>query len=217
MGKYYVYLHRDLLGRVFYVGRGSGKRAFQTGNRGAAWKKYRDKHGLRIEFLDRGFGSKDAFDHEIYWIAHFRRMRHPLLNVSDGGAGVTVKKRWWYDKVSKALKGREAPKGYMSALFKNFCDLKQLEEDYKTMGTPAIAKKYGVSVSTVWDRLKQSGVQIREVGSHRKSIICIEDGLEFASVADAAEHYGVFRSNINKVIKGKYKHTGGKTFKFKTP
>lgn len=36
---YYVYFHRDSFGRIFYVGKGSGKRAWSK-DRHPAWKKY---------------------------------------------------------------------------------------------------------------------------------------------------------------------------------
>ncbi len=45
-------------------------------------------------------------------------------------------------------------------------------------------------------------------------IMCVTDGKEFASINDAAKHYNVFRENIRKVLHGKYKHTGGRLFKY---
>jgi hypothetical protein len=49
-----------------------------------------------------------------------------------------------------------------------------------------------------------------------KPIIAIKDGNEhyFESIKMCAAALGIFDSNINKVLKGKYKHSGGYTFKY---
>lgn len=46
-------------------------------------------------------------------------------------------------------------------------------------------------------------------------IICIETGIEYISASDCAIQMGLHQQNINKVLKGKYKTTGGYTFKYK--
>jgi hypothetical protein len=49
-----------------------------------------------------------------------------------------------------------------------------------------------------------------------KPVISIKDGIEqyFESISLAAKELKVFNSNIAKVLSGKYKHTGGYTFKY---
>ena len=46
-------------------------------------------------------------------------------------------------------------------------------------------------------------------------IICVETGVEYISATDCAIQMGLYQQNINKVLKGKYKTTGGYTFKYK--
>ena len=59
---YYVYLHRDLAGNIFYVGKGSGQRAWSL-NRHLAWTKYvaeRLAGDFRVEVLRQGMTEADA-------------------------------------------------------------------------------------------------------------------------------------------------------------
>lgn len=46
-------------------------------------------------------------------------------------------------------------------------------------------------------------------------IICIETGVEFYGINECARKMGLHQSHINNVLKGKRKHTGGYTFKYK--
>lgn len=48
-----------------------------------------------------------------------------------------------------------------------------------------------------------------------KPIICVETGIEYCGVRECARQIGLNQSNITKVLKGKYKTTGGYTFKYK--
>lgn len=48
-----------------------------------------------------------------------------------------------------------------------------------------------------------------------KPIICIETGIEYYGTNECARQMGLHQSNITKVLKGKYKTTGGYTFKYK--
>ena len=107
------------------------------------------------------------------------------------------------------------PKGKDNKSFKHFCEDSTLIEEYKILNTIQIAKKYNVSTTTVWMRLKSLGVEIQKPGRKSVKIICINDGNEFNSINDAARKYGVFRENIRKVLKGKYKHTNNLVFKYK--
>lgn len=47
-----------------------------------------------------------------------------------------------------------------------------------------------------------------------KKIFCNELQIEFISISKAAESLGIFSANIQKVLKGKRKSTGGYTFKY---
>lgn len=50
--EYYVYLHRRATdNKVFYVGKGKGKRAFDNSSRNDYWQNTVNKHGLTVEII----------------------------------------------------------------------------------------------------------------------------------------------------------------------
>jgi hypothetical protein len=212
---YYVYAHiSKITQEVFYIGKGSGNRAWQTGNRSQFWKNFTRKHGRTVELLHSGIeDEEEAFELEISAIAKHRAMGQCKVNVSNGGDGVRVQKRWWGKKISLSLMGKKRKSGEESHFFKSFASREQLDKDYSTMDSVAIARKYGVTATTVCHRLKLFGIKKRPAGRGRRKVKCTTDGKVFPSLAAAARHYGIFRENISKVLLGKYKHTGGKKFK----
>lgn len=89
------------------------------------------------------------------------------------------------------------------------------EEDHSTivaMGVYGGGFIRSITPATIFNRLKSLGIEMR-AGRPKKRILCVNDGMEFPSQAAAAQHYGVYRENIRKVLKGIYTHTGGKQFK----
>lgn len=88
---YYVYLHRKkTTGEVFYVGKGSGKRAWDNHGRSDPWRKTVSKHGKIVEILQDNLQEWYAFELEADMISlHGRRDlgSGPLVNLADGGQG----------------------------------------------------------------------------------------------------------------------------------
>ena len=64
---YYVYLHRDrATGRVFYVGKGHGRRAWETGRRNQVWKNTVSTlyDGWDVELVRDDLSEIEAFELE---------------------------------------------------------------------------------------------------------------------------------------------------------
>ena len=84
--KYYVYVHRrESDGRPFYVGKGSGRRAFVKSGRGAHWQNIVRKHGYSVSIVKDGMSEACASSLEkvlIYVIG-----LQNLCNISPGGDG----------------------------------------------------------------------------------------------------------------------------------
>lgn len=85
--KFYVYIHRRKSdGRVFYVGKGTGKRALRTSGRNRYWKRVYNKHGRIVEILLHFEKENCAFSFEKAMIALYGKEN--LTNTTDGGEGV---------------------------------------------------------------------------------------------------------------------------------
>lgn len=109
MNKYYVYLHRRSSdNKVFYVGKGSGNRAWDLSGRNAFWNRTKNKHGLLVEIVFENLNEDEAFRCEVDTILEMRYFNEPLCNLTSGGEGIsglsfTDEQRL---KISESIRGR---------------------------------------------------------------------------------------------------------------
>jgi len=90
INKYYVYVHRRLTDNLpFYVGKGSGNRAWRTDNRNKYWINTSNKHGYLVEIVFDELDEETAFQCEIDTILEFGYFGYPLTNMTSGGEGVS--------------------------------------------------------------------------------------------------------------------------------
>lgn len=88
--KFYTYAHFRLDdGKCLYIGKGKSRRAWSKAGRSDWWKRTVAKHGYRVQILATWESEEDAFQHEKLLIACFRDMGHPLVNLTDGGEGMS--------------------------------------------------------------------------------------------------------------------------------
>jgi hypothetical protein len=113
MKKYYVYCHRNpITNEIFYIGKGSGPRAYITQSRGQYWKNYVKKYGIPIvEILYDNLEENESFTLEKYLIESLGRKdlgTGILVNTSDGGKGSSgmVHSEKTKDIIRKARKGK---------------------------------------------------------------------------------------------------------------
>src|SRR3990170_1391723 len=69
--RYYVYAHLDSSGQVFYVGKGTGRRAWST-DRHPLWVRYVEKHlngEYQVRILRDNLSAEDIEEVEAEWIA----------------------------------------------------------------------------------------------------------------------------------------------------
>lgn len=64
---FYVYLHKTLDGKVFYVGKGRGKRAWKTSGRSKRWMEF-SEFGYIVDLYRTNLSEKDALQLENYLI-----------------------------------------------------------------------------------------------------------------------------------------------------
>ena len=86
----YVYCHmKPTDGSIFYIGKGTGNRAFISGRRNAHWKNTVAKHGGFIpKILAAGLTHEEAYNFERRIVVGLR-LQHgvKLANLTDGGDG----------------------------------------------------------------------------------------------------------------------------------
>lgn len=85
---FYVYLHRRKSDNiVFYVGKGSGRRAWYFHERNTHWTNTFKKHGCVVEIIKENLSEQDAFELEKQLVAEYAGKK--LCNKTDGGEGVS--------------------------------------------------------------------------------------------------------------------------------
>lgn len=113
MKKYYVYCHRNpTTGEIFYVGKGTGPRAYVTQSRGKYWKNYVNKYGIPIvEILYENLEEEESFALEKQLIQSLGRRdlgTGILVNTTDGGEGCSgmVHSEETREKLRESRKGK---------------------------------------------------------------------------------------------------------------
>lgn len=87
---FYTYFHRrDDTGQVFYVGKGSGRRAWTKSSRSRHWRSNTSKVAYSVEICATWAKESDAFLHEISLLKDFAGVGHPLINQTTGGDGAS--------------------------------------------------------------------------------------------------------------------------------
>jgi len=106
---FYVYVHCTPNGDPFYVGKGSGRRAFAFSHRPIKWQNMVKKNdGITIKVLKYFEEENDAFEYEKYLIIKFRKNGYQLVNLSSGGKGPLD----YYSSEESRRKKSEKLKGY---------------------------------------------------------------------------------------------------------
>ena len=83
--RFYTYIHtREDSNSVFYVGKGTGRRAWET-RRSAHWAAV-SKKGYKVDLLGHFDSEAEAYAHELFLVACLRQLGAPLVNKTDGGA-----------------------------------------------------------------------------------------------------------------------------------
>ena len=90
MKQFYVYIHKKPDGTPFYVGKGTGNRAYQFSKRTQWHKNIVEKYGrnnIIIEIVNC-VNESQAFDLEKIYIKQLKHNGVCLVNLTDGGEGV---------------------------------------------------------------------------------------------------------------------------------
>lgn len=178
---FYTYFHTRLdTGEVFYVGKGTGRRAWAKTNRNKWWTAIVQKCGYEVQIAARWKDESEAFEHEKFLIKCLRETGRNLVNLSDGGEGVSgikysVEERARSSErarqlmscperrkiISKKLKGHSNNKGWVKSpehiaklVAAKFLSTPRYEENGLSLTVREWAERLGAHNSTIRYRLK---------------------------------------------------------------
>ena len=118
---FYTYAHYTPQGRLFYIGKGTGRRATAEVSRNQHWRSIVQKYGKpEVQILANWNTNEEACSHEVLLIQCFRDMGHKLCNLAAGGNSNSGWKmpEEQKKKISLKLKGREGKKPSVETLIK---------------------------------------------------------------------------------------------------
>lgn len=157
MGAFYVYAHfRETDGRLFYIGKGSGRRAWQRCSRNRHWKAVVAKHGRRVRIVRTGLSEDEAFRIEALLIS---ARQSSLATYTAGGAGIAGYRHTAQAKaaMSKARTGRKmsaATRKAMSDAIRSRPDLLEIRSaQFRSGNNPSQKSENRLASST---RMKTS-------------------------------------------------------------
>ena len=109
--RFYVYEHlKPNTGEVFYIGRGTKNRAYQTRSRNNHWTNIVNKYGLEVNIVYKNLTSSEANQKEIELIDFYGF--HNLCNMTSGGDANIVFKKETINKMSLAKFGNKNAFGH---------------------------------------------------------------------------------------------------------
>lgn len=119
MKEYYVYIHYLVDSKeIFYVGKGTGKRAWSKSSRSLEWKE-KTKNAYNVLIVKTFSSEEEAFQEEIRLINFFKNEPNfKLVNKQPGGKGgnnwnylsneqkakeIERRKQWWADRTKEEM------------------------------------------------------------------------------------------------------------------
>lgn len=214
----YVYLHRKAsTGDIFYVGKGQGRRGWDSGiadRPNSKWRNFAAKHGVTIEIAQCGMSEEDAFLLEMWLIAKFRYEGIDLCNMTDGGEGNSGRE-WTQDQRDAA----SSPVWCSNGMF-----FKSQTAAIEWLRSIGITKAHKEGISACCRGMKRSGYGFawwfdgdapkeyvsrgKRISDYRKIPICCSNGMWFDSTMSAVEWLatqGIIAAhgNIGNACRGK--------------
>lgn len=85
---FYTYAHYTPEGRLFYIGKGTKKRAYSKYSRNKYWHNIVNKYGdYEVKIIQEFITEQEALDHEMQLIAKYKSEGFKICNISLGGKG----------------------------------------------------------------------------------------------------------------------------------
>jgi len=217
--KYYVYgLVNPIDGEIFYVGKGSDKRAYDHlkpsgwGNNSHKLNKIKKirKNGMepQVVFLYENLDEKMAFNMEIQEINRLKKEGVNLTNMTNGGdcGPIRFGKRNKSERKVISEKTKEAM--WVSEIRERHLNSIRIESNRKKLSENQIKK---LNSNKEWyEKFTKSNYK----EEYRKLKVIRSDGKIFNSVEEVAKFYGTRLNVITRHLSGKRKTYKKYTFKY---
>lgn len=205
METFYVYQHKRLDDqKIFYVGKGKGKRAFDCSNRNQYWKRVVEKHGHEVEFLVKEDTEEFCFFAEQEAIDIYKKRGIVLVNATNGGEGASGYKHT--EEHKEKLRGNEYWKAVKQNGFKGKTHSDEQKAKWAESRKGITSPRKGVTLSEeTRKKISQSklgkGIPSRRVLTDDQ-VIEIRKELIKSSIAALARKYNVGESTIRRIRDG---------------
>lgn len=185
--KFYVYAHfRKSDNKIFYIGKGSGKRFSSSTKRNRYWNFVVAKHDFTPVILKTFLTEEMAYGYEAYLISVFRD-KFKLSNLQSGGSG---------------------GKGYTLS---NDTKIKISAALRRRVVKESTKKKISLALTgSTFSRKRKS----KFPSNNRKSLMCLETQQYFDNTHEAGRALNLPYWNIAAVCRGERKSCGGLHFSY---
>ena len=230
---YYVYIHiRKDSGKVFYVGKGKGRRAFWKSQRNKHWQFVANKSGYDVYFIEQNLNEQEAFNLEKTTIAYYGKSN--LTNYTDGGDGASgfIKTSEFKELMRKKMLGRvfssetiqkmrEAAKlrgpDFQEKRAKKLRGRKHTKEHREKLSKAGMGRivsdetRAKISAHHKGKKKNPEAV-VKMAASKSKPVFCHNNEIVYGSMSEAARKLGLKQSHISNVCNGLANHTKGFVF-----
>lgn len=223
---YLVYAHiRPSTGAVFYIGKGKQKRVRASANRNIHWHRIVAKEGgFDHAIVADGLSEREALDLEIETIAKYRANGVAICNMTDGGDGISGYK--FSPEIIERLrpklmgrtpwnKGRSPTDETREKLRQAKLGTKQSREHIENSRRARIGREVPAETCRkISEALTGKKLSEAHKLKKAKAVICKTTGTVYASMQEAADALGLWKSAICLACKGRLKQTGGYEFAY---
>jgi hypothetical protein len=160
----YVYGHYKAdTGELFYIGKGTGNRAWSNHGRSVYWKRVAEKHGRAVQIIEDNLTDEEAYikEKELIEVVGLNN----LVNIIDGGYGITSDDVKRIDKIHPTRNIKAAIAGKV-AMKDTTIKKKHLESVRKVTQTDEWKQRQLTGLknktsSDEWKRKHQEGIEKR--------------------------------------------------------
>ncbi len=231
MNRFYVYTHSKLnTNEVFYIGKGSGNRAWSKSGRNNYWHNITNKYNYKVKILIKNLSEDEALLYERLGQMDLKPKANIKKCGSKGGNGGANKGLKWSEKAKKkhslAMKNRDFTpwnKGTKKLIKSNSGSF--TSKNTKGEKNPFYGKKHSQEtkekISNLNKKRKGEKVTKKALENLRKGFlktskpfICLETNEKFYSLSKAAVKLKISKAGISLVLNNKRKKCKGYTFTY---